>query len=179
MRYFALFPGPFRKFSLPFHLRPYVFLQLRDSSLTPHNLQLFFSSACLSNVLPRSQPLFGNKKAPCHAIFYTPNRKFNTANRNFNTANRNFKVPLFCPHAHLASVFYTGAPKRKSPRIAQALIFRLAVIKLAFRKKNMGEISESAFRLSRPLAAYMPGLPARLRDRRLWRFSLAFCLFTL
>ena len=44
---------------------------------------------------------------------------------------------LFCPHAHLASVFYTGAPKRKSPRIAQAWIFRLAVIKLAFCKKNI------------------------------------------
>ena len=61
---------------------------------------------------------------------------------------------LFCPHAHLASVFYTGAPKRKSPRIAQAWIFRPAWIMLAFCKKNMGEISESAFRLSRPLAAY-------------------------
>ena len=81
---------------------------------------------------------------------------------------------LFCPHAHLASVFYTGAPKRKSPRIAQAWIFRLAVIKLAFCKKNMGEISESAFRLSRPIAAYMPGFPARLRDRRLRRFLLGF-----
>lgn len=46
---------------------------------------------------------------------------------------------LFCPHAHLASVFYTGAPKRKSPRIAQAWIFRLAGIRLAFCKKNMGE----------------------------------------
>ena len=149
---------------------------------------------------------------------------------------------LFCPHAHLASVFYTGAPKRKSPRIAQTWISRLAGIRLAFCKKNMGEISESAFRLSRPLAAYkgmaspsryraagtcvpcsatctwyasligayrsvssavlypasgkrqkmrifaasrsctcsslfaayMPGLPARLRDRRLRRFLLGF-----
>ena len=30
------------------------------------------------------------------------------------------------------------------------------------------------FRLSRPLAAYMTGLPARLRDRRLRRFLLGF-----
>lgn len=35
---------------------------------------------------------------------------------------------LFFPHAHLASVFYTGAPKRKSPRTAQAWLFRPAAI---------------------------------------------------